>query len=268
MFLSKGGHIPHTLCMFDPHCCYVPGATNVDPGMAFDGADLIGLRQKLGAAFYSSFLEQHEVWQGDAGTFFRFPLRSEKQEQYHRGKDKLIARAVSHGTMKKLLKEFQEEAQYCLLFLNNLQRIKISEIRSDGCMHEIYSVEGTMSPIDKQKRDIFITDASRIGSQLHHKEITLADIAPNSTMYDLNIKDSEQIHTRYTIAQSIGFSDSANIPASVLTAYEYGELRLLPRGGIALLREHTKLPALHRDDDLPHVKSKLFCYLPLPIPQC
>jgi sacsin len=73
-FLTRGPSTPNggTLCVFDPHCSYVPIAEPDMPGMQIQDLELLKDSYK---DVYDTYL-QNEL-QAAIGTWFRLPLRNE-----------------------------------------------------------------------------------------------------------------------------------------------------------------------------------------------
>ena len=104
-FISNGT----TLCVLDPHCRYVPGANELQPGRRYDNLD---------EKFWSNWADlktaylQDETWLEElkSGSLFRFPLRStlnlvEQSELVDHSDTKLLGlhqSASVNGTLNKM----------------------------------------------------------------------------------------------------------------------------------------------------------------------
>ena len=96
---------------------------------------------------------------------------------------------------------------------------------------------------------------------LKNGEITVDKIPNTTVMYDMLIADSEGRQESWRVTQSLGFNESAEIPSSVIQAFERGDLALLPRGGAACLLEKRINGRMEEDNR----NRRVYCFLPLPI---
>ena len=72
-FISRGDEIGDVLCVFDPHCKYVPHSSHENPGRMFK--DIQGLKRKFPDVF-PCYLENYLPISN--ATLFRLPLRTKK----------------------------------------------------------------------------------------------------------------------------------------------------------------------------------------------
>ena len=250
--LSKGGELGDTLCVFDPMCKYVPGATSGVPGRRY--TDLNKVRDAFPDVF-SGYLEDN--FNGKNCTLFRLPLRS---------KDMAEVSVISHNhvtlmAVKEMLKELQSEALDILIFTNNLKQLHFSQISSDdGRLQDTYSVKSTLLPCDEKKRSGFFSYVKQVGHQLKEGLVSVEDIMLKDVMYDVTLSDNRGVEELWRVCQRIGTAPDQKVPAASKEAFDRGELCLLPRGGTACLIERQingKFYQIKRE-------KKVFCSLPLP----
>ncbi len=251
MFLTKGREVGETLCTFDPQCRYVPGARRDSPGRKFQ--DIPELKGKFPDVF-SCFME--EEFPVEDATMFRFPLRTEEFQTSE------IERApVSVEEVQKLMATFHEDLPECLLFLNNLKQVTISEVDlKEGALREVYKVEATLNEYDLTRRGKFVESVKKLRDKGRGQQ------ERQTVLYNMEINDSEGTRTVYRVGQQIGFDSSAGkIKESIRMGYKTGELALLPRGGVAVLLHGTASKTSDTHTKLKRLASRLCCFLPLPI---
>ncbi len=127
------------ICVSDPHAAYAPGASEQNPGRLFNQLDQRFRRN------YQDFLS---VFLGDlfnlkGGTMFRFPLRGNSKLQ-----SKISTVQWNEKKVKELFKLFRDSAKDMLLFLNNVTKISVSEIKNEEL--ETYSVVCEVSDAGKR----------------------------------------------------------------------------------------------------------------------
>ena len=257
MFITKGTEVGDTLCVFDPHCLYVPGASVASPGRRLQ--HLEELRKRFSDVF-ECFLEND--LNSEEATIFRFPLRNDGMAQ----NSKISKEAISEKDVTILLDTFITDLPECLLFLNNMQKVTISRVdEKSGNIREIYQVNSKLDENDLRKRKFF-SDKVRMAAQQMKKSRNISMVPCNVALYDMKIEDSRGRCREYRIGQQIGFDTRDDTTVTIVQGYQNGELGLLPRGGVAFLSMHSNLEKGHQLSAKEVVCSnKLFCFLPLPL---
>ena len=251
--LTSSPELGDTLCVFDPHCSYVPGATPSEPGMRFD--DLPSLSEAFPDVF-SCYLE--EQFKLSNATLFRLPLRNRAMAE----RSDISKNVITVPKLQTMLNQLKNEASEILLFTNHLKQVCISDIDSNtGQLTNTYSVFANMSKTDSEKRQEFYAMIKKYNEMLKNGEITVDKIPSTTVMYDMLIADSEGRQESWRVTQSLGFDESAEIPSSVIQAFDRGDLALLPRGGAACLLEKRVNGRMEEDNR----NRKVYCFLPLPI---
>ncbi|XP_053402672.1 sacsin-like [Mercenaria mercenaria] len=270
--IENGGH----LIILDPLCSHVPKATVLEPGImcALDDVHRSFSDHLLGFSI-------NELIQGDLGTVFRFPLRSQPSD--------ISKETVDTKKMDDLLNTFESDMLELVLFLKNITCIKILNITS-GFLREEYSINVQLPSKGKKERASFIAHVKSKKNK-SNKEKHL-DINPVESIYHMKVADSKGTCTNWIIVQRFGIDKSAcseNMEI-IKDRFKCGDLGLLPVGGVAfpmnkyLLTKKFKTKEFlsHSADvgilglaatpssqrvlhEVKTFKGKAFCFLPLPI---
>ena len=223
------------ICVSDPHTAYVPGADERNPGRLF--SQLHQRFRRNYKDFMSGFLE--DLFNLKGGTMFRFPLRGNGELQ-----SKISTTQWDGRKVKELFDLFRRSAKDMLLFLNNVTKISVSEIKNGKL--ETYSVTCEVS--DKGKRAEFF-EKIRVYSKVPTQQIPWHEIH-----YVMKLSDTNNVKKDWLVTQSLGYVNHENI-SEIPNGSRLG---LLPRAGIATLLasgETQRSPFRH----------SVFCVLPLPV---
>ncbi|XP_013395216.1 sacsin-like, partial [Lingula anatina] len=255
-FLTKGQEIGETLCVFDPHCIYVPGASFAEPGRRYD--DIPKLRKSFPDVFASYLDDMRESFPMEEATLFRLPLRNENMAR----QSKIKPRPVTIPEMQSLMATFRGNLFLMMLFLNNIRKISVSEINMDtGELQDTYSVEAHLSDEDAHAQQSFLQDMVNSSGRLKTQKLTVEQLHPINVSFTMSLEDNKGRLETWLITQQFGFSNPSSISTTLKKALRDRELGLLPRGGVAHLLPPDSLPT--EKLDLP--KGRLFCFLPLPL---
>lgn len=250
-FTSSGEEIGDVLCVFDPLCQYVPGATPQAPGRMF--TETLKLRHMFPDVF-KCYIEEHFPIQNS--TMFRFPLRTPEMAN----SSEISNSAVSLQVLEMMMEELKDELFEALLFVNNVRKITLCDIEENGKMVNSYSVEAQMSEEDSAKRQRFVAYVKQIGKS--GKQASSGVLPINADVrkcsYVLKLKDSDGYEEEWLIIQQVGFRNK--VETNIVDAYQRQDLGMLPRGGVAcpLQNKERKEKPVER-------KKKAYCFLPLPI---
>ena len=240
----EGQH--RSLSVFDPHLCYVPGANVLEPGMQYDVDQL----QPRYPDVFSCYLP--ECFDVDNATLFRFPLRTDAMADT----SKISKRSVSPDKLQILLDELQKEALESLLFTNNVKKISISKVDNHtGKLVNTYVASAQLSGEELTLKSE-LGNATKIAALQEHGG-RLRNTPLHKVTTTLVVKDTKGVVQKWCVSEQLGTRPDVVVPKSVSRAICAGELRLLPRGGVACLLE-SKVK-LNRN------KGSVFCFLPLPI---
>ncbi|XP_023931332.1 sacsin-like [Lingula anatina] len=255
-FLTKGQEIGETLCVFDPHCIYVPGASIAEPGIRY--VDIPKLRKSFPDVFTSYLDNMRESFPMEEATLFRLPLRNEDMAR----QSKIKPRPVTIPDMQSLMETFRGDLFLMMLFLNNIRKISISEVNMvTGKLQNTYSVEARLSAEHTQAQQSFLQEMVNSTERLKTQELTVDQLHPINVSFTMSLEDNKGRLETWLITQQFGFRYPSSISTTLKKALRYKELGLLPRGGVAYLLQPESLPT--EKFDLP--KSRLFCFLPLPL---
>ena len=241
-FISKGEEIEDVLCVFDPHCRYIPHSSEAKPGRMFK--NLEELRRKFPDVF-PCYLEEHFPIKN--ATMFRFPLKTKQMAE-----ESQISRVpVTVEKLDAMMENLKEELFEVLLFINNVKKISICAIDQSGNLVHTYSVQVVMSQDDDKKRQDFAQYMKDIGKQTNEK----TSVKVKRSSYTMKIRDSLGREERWLIVQQVGFEKPVKV--SIVDAFKERQLGMLPRGGVACLLQSTLTSQMQR-------KKKAYCFLPLP----
>ena len=245
-FITRNSSI---LCVFDPHCRYVPKANKVYPGRQYD---------ELNGGFWNEMKDLRSCYLQDpiqkqpdclkTGTLFRYPLRwnqkivdesmileSEEQRPIH-----------SAEVMEEKLSDWVIQIEEALLFLNNIKQFEFYVIQNDSHIFELrarYSV--TLRDSAVQKRHEYQLHLSQ-QSRLKDAEKTCVPKVFTYTLGLHSLVSNAKEERVWVIQQGIG------------DLFKPGQKwqfigRALPKHGLAIPLKPVE-----------HFSGKIFCFLPLP----
>ena len=219
------------------------------------------------ADIYKTF-EKYNV--SEAGTFFRFPLRNKDTSKI----SEISSKCVSQKQMTEIFNNFKNDMHEVLLFVNSVQEVSLEEvleIKSEKIPDSIqtvtkHTVTMHLSDDSKQKRADFQNYVNEMALLLNDKQISLTEISVKEVCFEAVIKDNDGNEETWQIAQRFGFQDPSQISPSVISAFEKGDLGLLPKGGVAYLKKINGKDIKKMNEKDIKRANRLFCFLPLPVP--
>ena len=247
-FRSKGEEIGDVFCVFDPHCKYVPCASDAKPGRMYK--DIDKLKKKFPDVF-PCYLE--ELFPIKNATMFRFPLKSQEMAE----ESKISKKPVSVRQLDGMMRDLKMELFEVLLFVNNVRKISIAEIARSAKLAGIYSVEVVMTKEDESKRQRFADYMKQVGKQAKHKDFLPTSIQPKKCIYTMTLRDSVGEEETWLIVQQVGFDSP--VEKSIVDAFRDENLGMLPRGGVACLLSSSRSSGQRKGKE-----GKAYCFLPLP----
>ncbi|CAB3987754.1 Hypothetical predicted protein [Paramuricea clavata] len=223
------------ICVSDPHTAYAPGASE---------RNTVRLFNQLTKLFRINYQDVLSGFLGDlfnlkGSTMFRFPLRCNAKLP-----SEISTVQWDERKVKELFNLFRASAKDMLLFLNNVTKISVSEIKNGEL--ETYSVICEVS--DGDNRAGFF-EKIRAYSKVATQQIPWQEIH-----YVMKISDTNKVKKDWLVTQSLGYIDRENI-SEIPNGTRMG---LLPRAGIATLLPSTE-PRNFR------LRHSVFCVLPLPV---
>ena len=231
------------LCVFDPNCQYVQEATAAVPGMRYNLDDLEEFTD-ITSCYHK---EQFDLING---SMFRLPLRTDEMaKNSHLSADG----AIEMAKIIEMLESLKSEVFDILLFTNNLEEIKISNInQTNGKLEDTYVVRvGQVEELQGGRHALF--DAVRNCEKILRSGQSLQTVPRQEFLYKLNMHDHIE-NQIWCISQIMGFHENTKIPSVITDAFVQGDLVLLPRGGCAM----------RSDEGFRQHNKKAFCFLPLP----
>ena len=247
-FRSKGEEIGDVFCVFDPHCKYVPCASDAKPGRMYK--DIDKLKKKFPDVF-PCYLEK--LFPIKNSTMFRFPLKSQEMAE----ESKISKKPVSVHQLDEMMKDLKTELFDVLLFVNNVRKISIAGVDRSEKLADIYSVEVVMTLEDERKRQFFADYMKQVGKQAKHEDFLPTSIQPRKCIYTMTLRDSVGEEETWLIVQQVGFEKP--VEKSIVDAFRDENLGMLPRGGVACLLSSSR--SVEQQDGK---VGKAYCFLPLP----
>ena len=249
-FLTCGPDIGETLCIFDPHAKYVPGASVDEPGRRFEDVDAL---REIFTDIFPCYMEDKFPVIG--ATMFRFPLRDEAMA----AESELSDRPFTPQMLDGLLTKFKPEIFDCLLFVNSVKSVSLTDVdQRTGELTNTYTVTAEMSEEDERVREEFSDFLRGVAVDIRSGNKLIGDIPVKEVTYVLELSDNHGYWEKWLVTQRVGFAPGTSIPKTVSDSFKRQELALLPRGGVAALLESS--------DTTAHSRSrKAFCFLPLPV---
>ena len=236
------------LCIFDPHCSYIPGSSKQRPGRRLKNTEQ--LKSRFPDAFYGYLLREYGE---KGGSLFRLPLRSADMSE----KSKISDNVVTSDTVQELFTVFQRDMYKSLLFLNSVEEISLMTIHAysaNGASTVNFSVTAKMSQEARRDRETFMNAVKRVAKELKsNTQVPEKGHTLERVCYELTTEDSEGNSDEWLIVQCLGF-DSSRDSDCLSDVYAPGSIDLLPRAGVAHLTSSSRDSASG---------NQLFCFLPL-----
>ena len=230
------------LCVLDPHYRYVPGADAERPGRLFNTDE----------EFWFDFSDIWECFKSvpgttlDGGTLFRLPLRTAAMADT----SQISNTYFESESVERLLHLFKKSAPNMLLFLNNVNCIKLSVISETSAVVDSHEVKANITSKAQEER---LKIAKLVKES---KGAPTSSIVYSSALYELDICEISCHSSRPMTTENWLVHQSVGIPHPDDSYIVDGSnMALLPRAGIAA-------PIKRRLDPS---ETSLFCFLPLPV---
>ena len=234
-FITRG----NILCVFDPHCRYVPGADKKCPGRQYDVDDNFwkNMSDLQSAYLQDSFSKQLSCLKN--GSLFRFPLRCtiEHIETSEIIDTKKSIEPLTAEVIEEKVMNWVCQIKDALLFLNHLTQFVFYIIDGESCEFQC-----------KASYKVHLNDSAFYArSSLHEIFSNFKDSKqPHVVTYPLTIK-TETSEEKWLIQQGVGDLQNSSQNWTYIN-------QTLPKHGIAAPMQHHE-----------HFNGKLFCFLPLTV---
>ena len=246
------------LCVFDPHCRYVPGANPLHPGRRYDNLDskFWSNMSDLQSAYLQNNLTNHPSYLNE-GSLFRFPLRSTKQQIMNSDivEKKVSQEPLTADVMEEKLNEWVPQIEDALLFLNHITqfdfyvisdkhessfklRVSYNVFMSEHALVSRSDYQSHLSQFKESYEPHVVTYPLTVSSKIDKSVVELSSSSRNPFI---------QTKNEWLIQQGVG--DLGNNEQ----IWQFIN-QVLPKHGIAVPLKPS--PLFH---------SKVFCFLPLPI---
>ena len=264
-----------TMCVLDPHCKYVHGATLDKPGMRYDQLSQKGFWKKF-PDMKAAFLREEipDAPNLSRGSLFRFPLRSTEKlvtesKIINHNSSSNESHLITDVIMSRKLTEWAPKIKHALLFLNHIRELHFCEIEetSHGANFKSYKHFTTLvDETAQEKRDTLhsvisdCSEAHNVSSVIKYP-LTVCEVTHHTYKKD-------QQKEKWLIQQGVG--DVGNL------CQDWKIKSVKPRHGLASPLELIK-PKQPADSYYGHGHSRpfnrpseifsgqVFCFLPLPL---
>ena len=248
-----------TLCVFDPHCKYVPGANPLNPGRRYD--DLENTFWKVMSDLKDAYFQSNPITSQPSdinkGSLFRLPLRNIKQSKIVDD----VANPLTVAYLETELDDWILQIKDALVFLNHIAEFSYYVVDNSG-FHLKYQYKITMnssavkcrkgfyraSKEFRQDRQPFVVNYQISMDFIQPNRVPSAGIAMCSPSVSSTILQHFNSHEEWFIQQGIG-DVNKNVSQQKWRFID----RVLPKHGIAS-------PIKRKS----YFKGKIFCFLPLP----
>lgn len=238
-----------TLCILDPHCHFVPGATPKAPGRMFSK----GFWEKypdIKSAYLQNEIEKFPP-EIRGGSLFRFPLRHTEElvsmSDIIQGELNDPGILVTAEAMHEWIKRWAPKMKDAMFFLNHVTELKfcVIEERSMDVVTE-YHYKTQVDKSSQKKREC-----------LHQKISDFKNTSGNDSYlihYPLTLMDSTKGEEKWIIQRGIGDINNKAQKWQFVS-------QVKPKHGIAT---PLKLVSQRGKTETKFI-GKVFCFLPLPI---
>ena len=252
-FITRG----NILCVFDPHCRYIPGANPLHPGRRYDNLNskFWANMSDLQSAYLLDNLPNHPSYL-KKGSLFRFPLRSTKEQIMKSDitENKISSEPLTASIMEKKLNKWVPQIEDALLFLNHITQFEfyvINEHKRNFQLRASYNVSMNEHPL--VSRSDYKSHLSQFKESYEPHVVTYpltVSSKIDKSMVELSSSSRNpfiQTKNEWLIQQGVGDLDNSE------QIWEFIN-QVLPKHGIAVPLKPSS--SFH---------SKVFCFLPLPI---
>ena len=229
-FITRG----NILCVFDPHCCYVPGANKGCPGRRYDVDDNFWKNMSdLQTSYLQDFIfEQLSCLK--KGSLFRFPLRTTASEIVE---EETSTELLTAKIMEKKLVNWVHQIKDALLFLNHITQL------------EFYIIDADTNEVQcKVRYELHLDDSSLEARSSFHQIISnfKDSMQPQVVTYPLTIKISAN-EEKWLVQQGVGDLQNSSHNWTYIS-------QTLPKHGIAAPMQYCE-----------NFSGRVFCFLPLSV---
>ena len=254
----------NTLCVFDPHCYYIPGANISNPGRRYDNIedDFWVAMSDLRNAYLQDKSLPNQPPGLQTGSLFRFPLRYTKQQILKSEiiENKIMTKPLTAENLEHMLNVWVPMIKEALLFLNHVTVFHYYVIDDQSNeFHLKVSYEAHLSAEAKQNHDKLFKNLREFVRTKKPYVVTyplsIESKEDNSllNMYVSPLTKMHGLHQEYIthkekwlIQQGVGDIQNPSQKWRYIS-------QVLPKHGIAASLNISDIPL-----------GKIFCFLPLP----
>jgi sacsin len=241
----------NSLCIFDPHCHFIEGATQKAPGRMLS-AEIWEKYPDIKVAYLQSSVVK-DFCDIQRGSLFRFPLRhtielvemSEivEHEEY---------RIVTAKKMHEILQSWVPQMKHAMIFLNHVMELKVFVIEDDVSILTEYHFKSEVSKADQMGRNQLHKNVSSFKAKQSKSYITHYPMT-------LELKlGREVVKENWMVQQGIGDINVQDREWKLVK-------RIKPKHGIAAPFNKISSPSCTQPEEKSTFMGRVFCFLPLPI---
>ena len=249
-----------TMCILDPHCHYVPGATASDPGRRFDNLVKDGFWDTFSdmkGAYLQSRLENCPPELQEGGSLFRFPLRHTPElvamSKILKKDTFANPKPLKADDMHSYLKDWAPGMKEAMLFLNHITELRFFVIEKKS--HTMITLSNYRTTVNQ------CAQVSRV--QLHNALSAFKQDSctqPTVVRYPITISTvthkrggaEQHVKENWLIQQGVGDIENEHQTWKYIS-------NIKPRHGIAAPICEAINPGKMS------ISGKVFCFLPLPV---
>ena len=254
------------VAFFDPHCSAVPGASEKNPGWYWRLEECWRSYPDLLRPFISGGLcpGQTEF----PGTIFRLPFRTPEQAR----RSQISSKPFTEGSAWDLVRELLTVREELLIFLKNLEDLRLFEVRSPTDRRELLAIETTNPEEVREARgqvlgflrgDALEGDALEVVSRLQGKSPVLV---PYVHRYKIRWSESGsgagpagEEEAAWRVVACLALDSEGKLAQTVETMLDAGMKAVPLAGAAARLSPRVASKVKQRQGT-----GKVYCALPLP----
>ena len=250
-----------TLCILDPHCHFIPGATAKAPGRML-GSECWEMYPGIKSAYLKTDKFESDI---QGGSLFRFPLRHSEELvsmsqiiEKDESESNRLHSIITAEKMHEFIKTWAPKMKDAMFFLNHVMELKFCVVEEDSASATtIYHFKTHVDGSAQQERELLHEKVrsfqSKTGSKSHliHYPLTLIDSSPG--------RHEEE---KWIIQQGVGDMNDQDSEQN----WQFVK-QVKPKHGLAApLPSHNSSPTSRPEDTgISSFRGQVFCFLPLPI---
>lgn len=235
----------NTLCVLDPHCHFVPGATPKSPGRMFSGGDFWETYPDIKPAYLRN-LTSSSLSEISGGSLFRFPLRhtDELVSMSEIIQKEEITTPITADVMHDHLFSWAPQLKNAMFFLNHINELKFYVVEKDSTVFTMHHYKTHVDSTSQKQRETLAKKVSQFTNTSQGNENYLI----HYPLYLEDLSSDKKVQEKWIIQQGVGDINNK------IHEWQFVK-QVKPKHGMALPFSGDGSP----------LQGQLFCFLPLPI---